>query len=176
MSDGILTTKDYMNQKNIEGADNPVPSKKKNLCIDYKYRFPPAPLGKSQTTIKYKDKLMKLEMMDGVYEVPKKWSNAEKEKFHQFILVLGFEDVSVVISEKKPGKKAEKSKTMIYKIGHPDNGKDEKVNGSVTIKINKENQKFDCVNGMIVTEKKAVFDAFIKKGWYEISVEQKKED
>jgi len=176
MNDGVLTTKDFINQKNITGATkNVVPDNKKNVSIEYKYRFPPAPMGKSQTTINYKDKSMKLKMDDGVYVVPKNWNRAEKEKFHRFIITLGFEDVCEVNGKIKEEKKDDTPKIMIYKIGHPDNTKTEKVDGSVSVKIRGKDRKFDCVKGVVTTEKKEVFNAFLKKGWYEVSIEPKKE-
>jgi hypothetical protein len=172
-NDGVLTSKDYFNQQKIESGEIKSPDINKNNRIKYRYRLKSAPLGKSQTTVIFQGKPMDITMEDGIFILPDNWGKKnEKEKFHLFIQNLGFEDACEIEGIIKKDEDDNKSK-KVYKIGHPDNTKDSKVEGNVSITIDGKDIQFECKEGVIITEDEKVFKAFKKKGWYEISVTKK---
>lgn len=170
-NDGVLTSKDYFNQQKIISGEQKSPDINKNNRIKYRYKFNSAPKGKSQTTIIFNKKPIIIEMEDGIYTLPDNFGKkSEKEKFHLFIQTLGFSDISEIEGIIKKKDEDNKKSKKIFKIGHPDNTKDFKVNGNVSISLDDKDLQFECIDGVVVTEDEKIFKAFIKKGWYEISI------
>lgn len=174
MNGGVLTSSDYLKQRDIEkGAvakAAPIPA---NIEVEFKYFFPPSPKGKSSTTIHFMGTPLKVELVDGYFSPPKKWSRAKKDIFHVFIQTLGFVDKSKAQVKKDAKKKSkEKLKTYEYIVGHPDNTDAIKINGNVSVIIDTKEMKFECVEGVIKTKDKKIFDGFLKKGWYQVSIEE----
>lgn len=176
MSDGVLTTKDFMAQQQVKAGSVKAPLVEKNVAIEHMFKLPSAPRGKSQTVIKYKGKVKKIEMTDGVYTMPKQILKKERPRLSHALQESGFINVSRIKGVVKPLEENKTEKKYIYTVGHPDNTKDEKISGKVSIEINKKNRKFDCEDGIVSTSEKDVYDAFIKKGWYEVSIEEDKEE
>jgi hypothetical protein len=171
-NDGVLTSADFYNQKNIEKEQVKPASFPKNVQIQRQYIFPPAPMGKSHTTIIFENKSMRIELIDKIYIPPKEWNESKLDKFHRVIQIYGFKDKSYVIG-KKEAKKEEKEKVKkIYKVGHPDNTSDEKVKGNVSINVNDKDYQFTLENGVIEITEEKIYKAFLKKGWYEVSIKE----
>ena len=179
-NDGVLTSKDFFNQKKIEKKQDKPASFPKDVQIERRYMFTPAPMGKAHTTIFFDNKPMKIELIDKIYTPPNDWDEAKRDKFHKVIQIFGFLDKSRVIGKKEIPK--EKKKNFIYKVGHPDNTTDEKVKGKVAITIENQEYQFTLEDGIVETKDEKVYKTFIKKGWYEVSVKEipvkkiKKED
>jgi hypothetical protein len=176
MNNGVLTTSDFIKKEQIEKDKNNKPRAiPKGVTLEYYYLFPPAPKGKSRTTIQFEDKPLKIEMTDGIYSPPKNWNRAKQEKFHAIITkIYKFEDKSRVTGN--PEKKEKKEKEYVYRIGHPENTPMEKVNGNVSIKVGQKEYQFECKNGVVETESKRIYNSFIKKGWYEMTKQEKKNE
>jgi hypothetical protein len=173
-NDGVLTTSDFIKQKTIEKEQVKKPvSFSKNVKIERRYFFRPAPMGKSHVSITFEEKPMKIELIDGIFSPPKNWSENKLQKFNRVIQLLGFEDKCYVVGQGK--QKEKKEKKYIYAVGHPDNTADEKVTGNVAIKVGKKEYKFKLTDGVIETKEKSIYNAFIKKGWYEVSIKEDKE-
>lgn len=171
-NEGVLTTKDFINQQQIISGDIKPLDIKVNNRILYRYKFPPAPKGKSQTTLYYKNKPFIIEMIDGVYTLPenKFKKKSEKEIFHLFMLNLGFIDMCEIedSNTKEDEDKNIKDEKPIFTLFHPDNTKDDKINGKVSVIVNEKEMEFDCVDGKVSTDDENILKAFIEKGWSQI--------
>lgn len=174
MSDGVMTTKEFFGKQEEEKDQNQEleTKKDKNKKIVYKFKFPPAPLGKCQTVLNFHGEEIKIVIQDGIYEPPKSFDKVKMRAFKVFLLANGFEDASFAVQKGMRNKDA-KSKKYEYIIGHPDNTVDKKITGNVSVNINGKDVKFKCKKGIIKTKDKKVYEAFIKKGWYEVSIEEK---
>lgn len=171
---GILTSKDVLGEKNKDaGEKSPAPVKTPvDAKTIFKYKFPPAPLGKSQTTITFNNKTLVIEMMDGVYTFPE-MDRKDSKELEKLLAKLGFENVSTVGKKLVVEKVKEKKPEWIYKIGHPENTDEVKISGVVAVEIEGSSKQFECVEGVVTTESKQEYLAFREKGWYEVSITQK---
>lgn len=180
---GVLTTKEFgekSKNKTGEPLGSPVIPSRKVKEIKRRVLFPDTIMGKSQTTISFKGKPLKIIMMDKIYTFPKEMDKPEEKELFSLLISLGFKDASITIfengkEEEKPESKqnnTEPKYEIVYKIGHPDNTKEIKFNGKVHAEIAGIPVPFECKNGMVETKSKPVYDSFIKKGWYSISVEE----
>lgn len=174
---GVMTSSDFLGKDPPEGTAKAAPSpvstpEKKQAEIRYRVRFGPAPLGKSCTSFTYKGDVVRINMVDGIYEFPKGMERGAAEAFMRELVKRGFVNASV--SGRVPVKPEPPvaPKRYEYTVGHPDNEPENGITGSVSVTVKGIDTKFECVDGIVRTRDKAVYEAFLKKGWYEVSIEE----
>ncbi len=163
---GVLTSSQFDKRKQSDGVvyvgKTPPPvvyvPDSNVLC---KYRFPPAPMGECNAFHEYKGEAYKLPLVDQVYTCPKNWSGKKKQFYMKMLTDMGWENVSETIPPKP--------KTVTtYFLGHPENTNMENVEGKIKVTVRGKEIELECVEGMITTEKKTVYQALIKKGYLEV--------
>ncbi len=162
---GVLTSSQFDKRKKSDGiahsGTKPSPTiyvpGSNILC---RYRFPPAPMGECNAFHAYKEEEYKLPLVDQVFTFPKNWSGKKKQFYMKMLTSLGWENVSERIT--KPPKKE-----YTYFLMHPDHREYDGINGKVTVTVGKKEIELDCVEGIVTTEKKNVYQALMKKGFLE---------
>lgn len=170
---GVLTSSQFDKRKESDGK---VYSGKKPSPTIYtpgsnvlcKYRFPPAPMGECNAFHAYKEEDYKLPLVDQVFTFPKNWSGVKKQFYMRMLTDLGWENVSSLIPPKP------KTTTEYFAL-HPENTNMENVNGMIKVQVGKKEIELECVEGMITTEKKTVYQALLKKGYLEAKAPRVKE-
>ena len=131
----------------------------KKVKVKKCYYFPPAPMGKSQTSIEINidgnKEIIQIQMVDGIYEINKHFSNKKKEAINNFIVNSGvFFDLSYVVPEEIEEKKEEikegkkkKNKTE-WILLHPD-GEAENVNFHYDYEFDGKKYKVECINSKV---------------------------
>jgi len=168
---GVLTSSQFIHKKKSDGiayaGEKPtavinVP----NSDVLCKFRFEPAPMGKCFAFHAYKEEAYKLPLVDQVYTFPKNWSGQKKQFYMKMLTDLGWKNVSEAIPKKLK---------YIYFLAHPENTDKENISGTIAVTVGKKEIKLECIEGMITTEKKNVYQALMKKGFLVAKPPQVKE-
>lgn len=167
---GVKTSSDLFVRKEKIGAvySGPKPYIRDDENATVKFRFPTPVHGKSGISLDIGEvdkneqpTYKKIELIDGIFEIPKDWKEEKKSIYSLAFLKAGFEKfVSLDIVE--PIKKE-----VLYFAGHPDNKENEKVTGVISVTVGKKEIELDCVEGMVTTDNEKIYKALIKKGYLE---------
>ena len=172
---GVRTSSDLFNRKDKNAGvvhSGPKPNIVNSPDAIEVFRFPTPVRGKSSISLDIGevDKngqsiYNKVELIDGVFKIPKTWKTEKKIAYKMGFLKAGFESFAILEGTKP--KVEEPPKQYIYFAGHPDNKDDEKVNGNIAVTVDGEEIQLEVVEGVVETEKKEVWEALFAKGYYE---------
>ena len=98
-----------------------------------------------------------IELNDSIFTIPDSWSEKKKNAYKEAFIKAGFENVSHA--------KPKKEESNLYFAYHPDNKEDEKVNGIISVTVAKKEIELECVDGIVTTDNKKVYNALLKKGY-----------
>lgn len=151
-----------------------VKKKKPVNVVDRSYIFEPAPMGNSSASFYYTDpetnekKEITINLIDKVFVIPGNWDLKKRVRHEKMLLLNGFKETTVINND--AGEKILKvDKEKVYKLGHPENTDTLKINGKVSAHTAIGEILVDCVNGIIRTVNKDIFDALLKQGFYHIT-------
>ncbi len=134
-------------------------------------------------------KTITIKVVEQIYEIPSDKKGDELKELVDALLVNGFVDTSIDVAVSKPKSHRSvdhnipQSGMTSYKLGHPDNEPDYKIEGVFAMAIPKgkevENVQVDIEKGYITTDRLDVAKALVKEGFNLISqipiAEKKKE-
>lgn len=172
---GVKTSSDLFKRKDKNAGavfSGPKPDLRTNPDHIIVFRFPTPIRGESSLflnvgdTDKEKNPVnTRIKLKDGSFEIPKTWEKRKKIIYRQALLDAGLEESATLPDGST--KKKEPAKKYTYFAGHPDNRDDEKQSGKTVITIKDKNIDLEIVDGVITTTDKKIYDALIKKGYYE---------
>ena len=171
---GVRTSKEAEIQNTGASGQPPAPASPAQPMapgtFSYQAKLPSAPLGRSCTTLSYEGKLIRIDMTDGIYKFPEDMERGAAEAFLLHLQRLEFENASVIDSSSPMEKEPEKPKAFLYVAGHPENTKDKKVNA--TFSLEGYEKPFKCVEGLVKTTDKVVYEKLLAQGFYEVAIEE----
>lgn len=130
------------------------------------FRFPTPVQGESSIFLNVGEKKpTRIKLKDGSYTLPANWEKRKKSIYRKALLDAGL--IEEATFKEGTTKKKAPAKKFTYFAGHPDNQADEKKSGKTVLTIKDENIDLEIVEGVITTTDKNVYDALIKKGYYE---------
>lgn len=143
--------------------------KRKVAQIRHRVKFGPAPLGKSSTMIQYKGAGLKIDMIDGIYEIPKDIDEKELKDLKKTLEGLGFVDASITTLGELYEEDAPPPRRFMYSVAHPDRAKDgPPMNGRLSVMVKGKPVALGFENGLIRTDDKDLRDALVSGGWIEV--------
>lgn len=133
-----------------------------------RFFLPSAPEGKANTAFVYQGETYQVELTDGVYEIPQRWSESDKRRWRTMLKSAGFEDVSEWSGEKK-GRQRRRDRSFEIVYRHPDHTPDAPINGKVGMTLGDTNMQLDLAkDGTVKVRDKAIQDALHRLGWPEV--------
>ena len=180
----IVTQRD-IDQK--EGETPPVDVKEKpkktKKPVNPKFECPFAPMGKSNTVIRFnnpskdqKDMTYQISMVNKIYTMPNDLSENENKMLREALKQNGFRDVTKNNSGVKYDKKKQK---YTYTVIHPDHSELRPVNGNISLAMVDERNKpifkkdgkqiykqVSIVNGIVTTDDEQIYEALLRAGFY----------
>lgn len=130
------------------------------------FRFPTPVQGETSIFLNVGEKKpTRIKLKDGIFEIPSSWVKGKKAIYRKSLLDAGLLEEATF----KDGttKKKAPAKKFTYFAGHPDNQDDNKMSGKTVIAVKGEDIDLEIVEGVITTTDKKIYDALIKKGYYE---------
>ena len=166
---GVKTSSDLFKRKDKNAGavfSGPKPDLRTSPDHIIVFRFPTPIQGESSIFLNVGEKKpVRIKLKDGAFTLPTTWEKSKKNIYRQALLYAGLLEEAVF----KEGvlKKKAAAKKFTYFAGHPDNQDNNKMSGKTVITIKDENIDLEIVEGIITTDDKKVYDALIKKGYYE---------